>query len=434
MESRPLVRLTFLIGLLVALAIIAIFQVFGLTTFGTYLAAIPVALGAGICITLWVPHIESFTADRSRARRNLESSRLKREFNEKMVQTVPPYLRDIVKSHKIWAVGPLFEVCSHSHLKDGQGWTLDQIRPNYIAKPAWIPSRLSSDYERFKSINKGAPENLETDLEKIMLVRPPTTLEKHATFPLDWTSGLYSEMRFFQVRNGATVGYDNPPDSIRKFRLKPATRRKALRRFALEVLDQDRITFPASLSIHCLTVTADEYLVVCWRGAADVAYFPNQWNLTLDENVRLKEDYLEPEKKDFIGNCIVRGLKQELVGLTCRESELLERDKIRLLSCFVEGNLPGVGICAYVPLRLTREGVEDRVVDRPDKKETRRIDYIPLDDVNWQTLRNPSNFSEGWGWGTPYALFMLKCFTEGEGFDALPPKDYSFAPKYGVNV
>jgi hypothetical protein len=428
-ERQRLVGLS--IGIAAATGILAYASIiaFGVTVIGSTLAGACIAIGAAAWGALFTEYSNSRPRPRDVPPVHLDlASKVEREeYARRILATVPGYLKGLVRQHGLIAIGPLLEVCTHTRLRMGEGWTLGQVRYIRAAPTPWVSDRLTKEYETFKDANRGPPENLEIDLEKIMLVRPPSTQEKLESFPVYWTTGLYSEMRFNQVRFGDTVGYNHPPRTITRFQAGTVDkRRQVLGAYAAKVF-AGSIPFPASVSIHCLVTTTDEKLVVCKRGP-DVIYFPNQWNVTLDENIRYKDDFEEPQDKDFIGNCIVRGLRQELVGMGIKELDFLDRSQIRLLSFFIEGNLPGVGICAHVPLRLSSDQVEVEKFHRPDRQETLRLEYLPLDHLEWNLMADSKKFTGGWGWGSPFLLMLFKLYRGDSLLEALPPEHASFLP------
>lgn len=326
-----------------------------------------------------------------------------------MNDTIPDYLSDVLKDFATIAVGPCFNLASHAKIGSGRGWYLDEIEYSEESTPKWIPNQLMDLYEDFKNRNLGPPERLEFDIKKIALSRAPSVMEKWDKLNLKWTTCLYSEMRFYQTRIGYTIGYENIPASVEEYRLRPEERINALRLYAKELLEEGNVTIPSSLSIHALVETKDGKIIIPKRGP-DVAYFPSKWNITFDENVRYQEDYLDVKDKDFIGNCIVRGLKEELLGGTIKEETFVERHRIQIISVFVEGNLPSIGIFAYVPLILTSSEVEVYSVNRPDYQESRRLKFVPSTDLNWSYMKNEEYFDNGWGWATQFILFMWKVF------------------------
>lgn len=340
------------------------------------------------------------------------------EERERALLTVPDYLKDVVRNYGRLGAGPVFDACTHPRIKEEIGWTLDQV--GYYPQPerAWIPAAEAGLYEQFRTENQRQPERLSKDLTKVMLVRPPSAQDKFhdEEFPLFWSKGLYSEMRFFQVRYGETVGYDDPPESVRKFRLGDnVQRRKKLLKFETDLL-AGVISFPASLCINCYVVTTDERLVAFQRGP-DVRYDPGKWSLTVDENVVYDED-AALSGGAFVLNCIRRGLQLELVGRETREEDFLERSRVRLLSYFVEGNVLGQDIAAYVPLKLDSKKLPEHWAKRRDSGDTMQFSLLSLDDLNWQRLRNDPQYEAGWMWKTQYLLYVLKLYLKANPLDA----------------
>ena len=417
MNHRTFGILTVLVGVATVVTVIVFLRLASINL-NSNLGAIVVAVAAALATAIWMALFSVYRETRPPKRVRIASVDESIKVHKGTLATVPDYLKGLVRESGRTAAGPIIEVCPHPRLALREGWTLDQVKYYPQGKVDWIPNNLVTVYREFKDANLGPPERLETDLSKVMLVKPPSTEAKFDTFPLYWTTGLYSEMRFFQARYGEPNVHASPPASVTKFRLQPEQdRQRELVGLCQQAL-RGKLAYPASVSINCFVVTADEQLLVYRRGHS-ITYFPGKWVLTLDENVIYDEDFAKPSKKDFIWNCIVRGLKLELVGERVPIGDVLDRDRVRLLTFFIEGNLPGVGICAFVPLKVNSKQLESLLSERPDWEDTSEPRCVPISELRWDKLQNQQEFDSGWGWKTQFLLLTLKRYLGGDQLDAL---------------
>ncbi|HUZ79985.1 MAG TPA: hypothetical protein VMV28_05150 [Thermoplasmata archaeon] len=329
-----------------------------------------ILLWMGISLVL-VPVVLWYALERRRRAKSIDSS-----LSAAMLRSVPPYLRLAAKDR--YAFGTIVTVRAHPN--PAEGWKLKEVEFRVSEAPFELPSGMKAAYNRFVEDNRDSLR-LYNDGTNYMIARSPTAFTDSPELVLEARKTQYSVCRFYQAWAAGDT--------------------QRLEASALEAITPGEISFPASTAIHCLVVTKDDRLLVIKR-PPDVGWYPNHWSPTVDENV--SEDDLRFPPDARLGACLARGLLEELSIAPPDDFEPMDA---RILSVFLEGSLPTVGLCAYVPLRLTYDELKTKFVGRQDIEFSEERG-IPIRELSARSLH-------GFGACVPmteYGLMMLMLHTD----------------------
>jgi len=126
----------------------------------------------------------------------------------------------------------------------------------------------------------------------------------------------------------------------------PTKRRQLIKEF---IEGHHRVAnFPNTLCLHLLVITSDNKVLITKR-SPDVAWFPNTWSASIEENMSIKD--LDGDRSTSVLRWGERALLEEL-GIT---ENVYDPRNLRVLSVFLESNILNMGLCGHVFLNIPSE-------------------------------------------------------------------------------
>ncbi len=144
-----------------------------------------------------------------------------------------------------------------------------------------------------------------------------------------------------------------------------------------KMLDNPKLSidFANVLVFHIVVQTSDDYLLLVQRSKDGI--YSHSWQLTISEHVSESKDFGSGNMVAHLNNCVISAL---VFGLKPLEEKHCERDSFRILSVFLESQLPNVGLCTYVKLKITRvelDGLFKHRTDNPIQVKYLTVEELP---------------------------------------------------------
>lgn len=233
-----------------------------------------------------------------------------------------------------------------------KGWLAGEVEINHSTNQAPMSADLEKEYAEYFQ-EQYANLRFDQDGRKVMLRIQPTATSDAPKLRLELNETLYSRVLF--VRD----------------RIASVPERKAIAQKALLDGKSRDIEYPHSLCIHLLVVTRDNKILIT-RRAPDLAYYPNTWSASIEENMAPDKDFSPGKPKTLYSLCR-RALLEEL-GLG---EDTFKPTNCRILSVFLETGILNISLCGIVTLSITAEDME---------RLLRGMPYIDKEFTAWSFL------------------------------------------------
>jgi pyrimidine deaminase RibD-like protein len=213
-----------------------------------------------------------------------------------------------------------------------EGWPVTQVELHHddsktFSFPQKYRSAFQAYYKRYYN-----EKRLYDDGRKIMVTHNPIAFSDSPTLKLHTINTCYSENQFYH-------------DAI-------ATVPKIRDTLIKELLQGSlKVNFPHSLCMQMIVITNDNKILLTKR-SPKVFYYPHTWSVSIEEN--LSREDLRNHPKRIITRWCKRLLSEEL-GM--RETAYY-KDRIRVISTFIEADTLNISLCSSVELTLDSQELD----------------------------------------------------------------------------
>jgi predicted nucleotide-binding protein len=270
-----------------------------------------------------------------------------------------------------------------NHHDLGQGWALDEVRFRLDPTPFAVPPDREEPFRRWYAA-KHEVERLEDDGVKYMVLQNPIASTDSPTLTLRLGPTRYSETLFYHQDSSSRMREEWISDLVQ---------------------GDLQARFAHSFCMHAIVVTADDQLLLTER-SSKVSYGKGMWSASCEESLA---DVDIAGGMDGLGTRWARRLLDEELGL---DASSCDPENMRLLSIFLEADLPNVSACVGLRVNLTAQQLRTRIQSglRPDS-ELSTIRFLAAErEALLDALRNPT---ERFHPTTRYRLLMATLWLHG---------------------
>jgi isopentenyldiphosphate isomerase len=322
--------------------------------------------------------LESLNPQRSvyKKRENVSTDidSLEMKFKEFMEKKIDPIIKPFSNQRIAWGKSlTLLQVPEIS-----EGWPANEVKFNFKNDFFNLPL---ADQENFAAFYTKNEVSFKHDGIKYMLKKKPVSFTDAPSLTLDVQSCKFSQIQYY--RNEIVPQSNEQNDLMEKTFLK------------------NIITFPHSLCLHLVVITADEKILLTKR-SKEVSYYPEHWSASLEEQLHEK-DFLD-NSNSVLSSCLKR-LFEEEVGLA---ENKYTPNALKILSVFVEADIMSISLCGSIRLNIGASELTNIINFMPRKdNEFNEFELMSFDDIIKELKFSPRKLHPSAGYRLLITLYNI---------------------------